>query len=265
MSELTRQGVCQALKHWPGPVEVAAQLGSTSTRARELADQGAPHGTLVIADSQTQGRGRQGRSFASPAGTGLYLSLVLRGAGTEQTAQLTCAAAVAVRRAVERTTGVALGIKWVNDLYREGRKCCGILAEAVHGGPGPGYLVLGVGLNLLPPREGWPPELEQIAGSVLEAGAAVDRCEVAAAVAQELLQGYQALPDPQMMEEYRRWSIMPGRQIQILQNGKSWPALAQDITPQGHLQVLLPDGTTQLLSFGEVSVHFEKAPAQGPL
>lgn len=255
--DLNEAGVRQALR-WPVPLlEVVPQIGSTSTRARELADQGAAHGTLVIADSQTQGRGRCGRSFASPAGTGLYLSLVLRGASEHQTAQLTCAAAVAVRKAVLQATGQALGIKWVNDLYRDGRKCCGILAEAVNKGlHQPGYLVVGVGLNLLPPQQGWPPELQQIAGSVLDAGAQVDRCKVAAAVADALLEGYEALPDPQMMEEYRRWNIVPGRQIQILQGESRSPALAQDITEDGRLRVLLPDGSTKELSFGEVSVRF---------
>ncbi|MCQ5090433.1 biotin--[acetyl-CoA-carboxylase] ligase, partial [Ruthenibacterium lactatiformans] len=110
---------------------VAQELESTNLTAKQMAAAGAPPGTLVVADSQTAGRGRRGRSFASPPGTGLYLSMVLRSALPMQSAVLvTSAAAVAGCRAEERAAGKRLDIKWVNDLFYRGKTCCGILTEA---------------------------------------------------------------------------------------------------------------------------------------
>ncbi|MFQ9991902.1 biotin--[acetyl-CoA-carboxylase] ligase [Ruthenibacterium lactatiformans] len=165
---LSEQGVRLFLRNKSLNLVVAQELESTNLTAKQMAAAGAPHGTLVVADSQTAGRGRRGRSFASPPGTGLYLSMVLRSALPMQSAVLvTSAAAVAVCRAVERAAGKRLDIKWVNDLFYRGKKCCGILTEAaadVETG-GVDYLVVGIGLNLLPPEGGWPEELAEIAAS----------------------------------------------------------------------------------------------------
>lgn len=242
------------------PLEVYPQIGSTNSRAKELAAAGAPHGTLVVADSQTAGRGRRGRSFESPAGTGLYLSMVVRSVlPMERVVLVTSAAAVAVCRAVEKTCGVSLDIKWVNDLYHKGKKCCGILTEAAADleTGGLDYLVVGVGINLLPPANGWPEELQSIAGAVLPAGALVNRCQLAAAIARELMQVCEELPGGSFMQEYRARNLVPGRDIQILQNGKSRPAHAESITDEGHLLVTLPDGSREEVNFGEVSVRMQ--------
>ena len=145
---LSEQGVRLFLRNKSLNLVVAQELESTNLTAKQMAAAGAPHGTLVVADSQTAGRGRRGRSFASPPGTGLYLSMVLRSALPMQSAVLvTSAAAVAVCRAVERAAGKRLDIKWVNDLFYRGKKCCGILTEAaadVETG-GVDYLVVGIG------------------------------------------------------------------------------------------------------------------------
>ncbi len=152
---LSEQGVRLYLRHSLPRVVVEQTLISTNLTAKQLAAEGAPHGTLVAANHQTGGRGRRGRSFASPPGTGLYLSMVLRRALPMQNAVLvTSAAAVAVCRAVEAVSGKRLGIKWVNDLYFYGKKCCGILTEAaadVESG-GLEHLVVGIGVNLYEPR-----------------------------------------------------------------------------------------------------------------
>ncbi len=242
------------------PITVEQELVSTNTTAKQLAAQGAPHGTLVVADSQTGGRGRRGRSFSSPPGTGLYLSMVVRSRLPMESAVLvTSAAAVAVCRAMEKTAGKQLSIKWVNDLFLDGRKCCGILTEAsadMETG-GVDYLVVGIGLNCFEPQEGWPEELRGIAGSVFRQGETADRCRIAAAIADELLALCETLPDTAFMEEYRARNFVPGREIFIVQNGTRRPATAKSITDDGHLLVTLPDGTQEELSTGEVSIRFE--------
>lgn len=256
---LSEQGVRQHLHHALPRIVVEQTLVSTNLTAKQLAAGGAPHGTLVAANCQTGGRGRRGRSFASPPGTGLYLSMVLRSALPMQSAVLiTSAAAVAVCRAVESVSGKRLGIKWVNDLYFQGKKCCGILTEAAADmeSGGVDYLVVGIGINLYEPEGGWPGELGGIATAVFTRDEAVNRCRIAAAVADELLALYDALPDTAFLEEYRARNIVPGRDVLILQNGQSRPAHALAITDEGHLLVRLPDGSEETLSFGEVSIRF---------
>lgn len=254
---LSPQGIRRHLKG-DFPLEVHQQIGSTNARAKELAVSGAPHGTLVVANSQTEGRGRRGRTFLSPSDTGLYLSMIVRSAlPMEKNVLITSAAAVAVCRAVEETTGKHLSIKWVNDLYTKRGKCCGILTEAatdLETGD-LDYIVIGVGLNLLPPKNGWPPEVQDIAASVFEKNEPIDRCRLTASIANHLLAICEELPTKSFMEEYRSRNIVPGHPITILQNGIRRSAFACSITDEGHLVVRLPDGCTQQLSFGEVSIR----------
>lgn len=255
---LSEQGIRALLTDPTLPVIVEQQMVSTNQTARQLAAEGAAHGTLVAANCQTGGRGRRGREFFSPAGTGLYLSMVLRGNLPMDSAVLiTSAAAVAVCRAVAKTIGKQLDIKWVNDLYYNGKKCCGILTEAVTDMEtgGVDHIVVGVGLNLLPPKEGWPEHLQTIAGSLLQPGETADRCRMAAAIAEELLCLFGNLPDLSFMEEYRARNLVPGREILVLQNGSSRPAQAEAITDRGHLAVRFENGDRQELAFGEVSIQ----------
>ena len=255
---LSEQGVRLYLRHSLPRVVVEQTLISTNLTAKQLAAEGAPHGTLVAANHQTGGRGRRGRSFASPPGTGLYLSMVLRRALPMQNAVLvTSAAAVAVCRAVEAVSGKRLGIKWVNDLYFYGKKCCGILTEAaadVESG-GLEHLVVGIGVNLYEPEGGWPEALAPIATAVFAPDETVNRCRLAAAIADELLTLYDALPDTAFLEEYRARNIVPGQDVLIVQNDRSRPAHALAITDEGHLLVRLPDGSEEALSFGEISIR----------
>ena len=148
-----------AVGEYPAPVYVHERLDSSNQTAKRLALAGAPHGTLVLAGQQSAGRGRMGRRFESPAGKGIYLSLVLRvPVPASKALGVTVGAAVAVARAVQKLCGIELGIKWVNDLYYQGKKVCGILTEAgtsVESGLLE-WLVVGIGLNLTTTPADWP-------------------------------------------------------------------------------------------------------------
>ena len=165
----------EAVGEYDAPVFLYDTLESSNRTAKTLALEGAPHGTMVLAGQQTAGRGRLGRRFESPAGKGIYLSLVLRPSLPMTEAQaVTVSAAVAVCRAVKKLCGLELGIKWVNDLYHNGKKVCGILTEAgadLESGQLE-WLVAGIGLNLTSRPEDWPEELRPIAGSLYPGGPA---------------------------------------------------------------------------------------------
>ena len=152
----------EAVGEYPAPIYIYDTLESSNLTAKQLALAGAPHGTLVLAGQQKAGRGRLGRRFESPAGKGVYCSLLLRPALSAADAQTaTIAAAVSVARAVKALCGLELGIKWVNDLYYQGKKVCGILTEAgtdIESGQVE-WLVVGIGLNLTTTPADWPEEL----------------------------------------------------------------------------------------------------------
>lgn len=254
---LSEEGIRPYLTQEVPMLVVESEIDSTNLLAKQLAAQGAGHGTLVIADAQKQGRGRRGRNFSSPPGTGLYLTMILRNhLPMDSAVMVTSAAAVAVCRAIETVCGKQLSIKWVNDLFYQEKKCCGILTEAsadMESG-GVDYLVVGIGLNLVTPQEGFPPELQEIATAIFEQGEPVRRCRIAAAIANELLQLANALPDTSFMQDYRARNFTTGRDITILQNGMTRPAHALAILDSGHLLVQTQQGEEEL-SFGEISIR----------
>ena len=155
---------------YPGQVRVFNTLPSSNRTAKEWAIAGAPHGSLVLAGEQTEGRGRRGRTFVSPAGKGVYFSLILRPeVGTAASLAVTGSAAVAVYRAVQKLCGIELSIKWVNDLYYKGKKVCGILTEAttdLESGHTE-WLVVGIGLNLTASPADFGAELSGIASIMI--------------------------------------------------------------------------------------------------
>jgi BirA family transcriptional regulator, biotin operon repressor / biotin---[acetyl-CoA-carboxylase] ligase len=241
-----------------GELEVLDVVDSTNNRAKQLAAAGAPNGTLVVANQQTGGRGRRGRCFASPAGTGLYLSLIIRTPlSMECVATLTSAAAVAVCRALDRLCDKHLQIKWVNDIFKNGKKCCGILseAEADFETGGVSYAVVGIGLNIHEPKDGFPDEIKDIAGAIFDDEEFVPRSVLAAEIANELFAFANALPEMPFMDEYRQRSCVVGKNINIIQNANVLRSKDVSITDNGHLQVTLEDGTPEELSFGEISIR----------
>lgn len=257
---LTAAGVARflAAEH-PFSFEVLASTASTNTLARERAKEGAAEGLIVIARQQTAGRGRFERRFHSPMGTGLYMSVVLRPALPPlQIPLLTTAAAVAVAESIEELTDRTAQIKWVNDVLINGKKVCGILTEsALSSRTGQAeYAVLGIGVNVMPPNEGFAEEIRDIAGAVFETAEPFARERLAAAILRRFWGYYQALPDRPFLTPYRERSLVLGREV-LVRTGEEagTPARALALDDDGRLLVRYADGSEQWLGSGEVSLR----------
>ena len=246
----------EAVGPYPAPVHVYDTLESSNRTAKLLALDGAPHGTLVLTAHQSAGRGRLGRKFESPAGKGVYCSILLRPelpAASAQTA--TIRAAVAVCRAVQSLCGLELAIKWVNDLYYQGKKVCGILTEAgtdLESGRLE-WLVVGIGLNLTSTAADWPPELADKAGSLYPGGPApVPRAALAGAIARELLV---LGPGEDCLDEYRARCFVPGHWVTVCTGSETYAARALAIDAEGRLVVRRENGREEALRCGEVTTR----------
>lgn len=234
-------------------------LSSTNDLAKELAAKESPQGTLVLAEAQTMGRGRMGRRFFSPRGDGLYMSLILRPERNQQNpGLLTACAAVAVYRAILKLTKISVQIKWVNDLYFDGKKLCGILAEGQVGTSGElDCVILGIGLNLQRPKEGYAEEIEGKTVSLAEmtAEASVpDRLTLCAGIVREFAAIYQAFPETDFLEDFRNASCVIGQRISYWQKGEQKEGEALSIDEQAGLVVRTDDGGTETLGTGEISL-----------
>ena len=233
-------------------------IDSTNTRAKELAAQGASHGTVLIADHQTGGRGRLGRSFHSPAGCGIYLSVLLRPkCKAAQLMHLTCAVATAVCDGVEKCCGFRPGVKWINDLVANNKKLGGILTEMSLDAAGNAeYCVIGIGLNCK--KIPLPQELRDIAVSLEEAcGAPVDRASLICGILAALKEMDTGLlsQKSERMEKYRKDCVTLGKDVLVLRQDQSLPGTALDVDDEGGLLVRFCDGSQQTVNAGEVSVR----------
>lgn len=239
-------------------IEVHREIDSTNNRAKALAAEGAPHGTLVCGRTQTGGRGRFGRKFHSPEGSGIYISFVLRPKlPVDRAVMITSMTAVAVARAIERLADVEVQIKWVNDLYIDGKKVCGILCEAgVDFESGQlEYAVVGIGVNTA--RMEFPAELANIATSVGNAcGRDISKNELIAEICKCMEELYAQLEDGSFMAENRARSNVIGRNIAVIRGNERFSARAVDIDDQGSL-VVETDKGTQIVRSGEISIRFE--------
>ncbi len=240
--------------HWLDSVD------STNSRVKAMAAAGAPHGTVLIAGQQTGGRGRLGRSFHSPPGSGLYLSVLLRPqCPPAALMHLTCAAAVAACNAVEETAGFRPGIKWTNDLVSGGKKLAGILTElGVDAAGRVDWAVVGIGINCTQEAADFPPELREMAGSLsMLAGRPVAPAAVAAAVIAALRRMDAELHTRKaaVLDQYRRDCITLGREVLVVRGDESRRGKALDIDENGGLLVEFSRGNRQTVTSGEVSVR----------
>lgn len=242
-------------------VKIYDTLPSTNSLLKSSAQTGAPEGTTVIALHQTEGRGRSGRSFFSPNGTGLYLSILLRpDIDPENSLFITTGAAVATAKALESIHSPNIGIKWVNDLFIKDKKVGGILTEASLSTDARrlDYVVLGIGINLAPPTGGFPDEIKNIAGAVFEDSQKVtDELfgTVAAKLIVEFFTVYNSLPSHEFMKEYRHRSILLGRSVTVTSGTDSFDGTVDNIDNEGHLILRLQDGTCRSFSSGEARVR----------
>ena len=236
-------------------------IDSTNVRIKQLAKEGAPQGTVVIAGEQTGGRGRLGRSFSSPAGQGVYLSALLRPAcPPEKLMHLTCAVAVAMCRAVERACGVRPGIKWTNDLVHGNKKLGGILTEvAVDSRTGLlEYAIVGVGINCLQSTQDFPRELRDMAASLsVVSGKRVSPGILAAAMTEELyaLSGSLLTQKEILMASYKESCITLGKDVVLIRGEEVRYGRALDLDDSGALLVDFGNGDIRPVSSGEVSVR----------
>ena len=239
--------------------EMHATLGSTNNRAKELAAAGAGDFTVVVTNHQDRGKGRLGRSFFSPAGSGIYFSVILReNLGLANAPLITTYAAVAAARAVERLSGGEVQIKWVNDLYMDWKKICGILTEAsidFEGGRLE-YAVVGIGINVL--HVEFPEEVAKVATTVEDAtGAKISRSALIAEILNELSHIGGALRDRTYLEEYRERSIVLGNPVDVYYGNEVFPAVAKVIDDDGALMVETEAGIRKI-NAGEVSIKLRK-------
>lgn len=259
---LTQQSVRGLLgaHKWAELVQVLPLVDSTNTRCKALAAQGAPEGTVLIADAQTGGRGRLGRSFSSPAGQGIYFSVILRPeCPPTLLTHLTAVAAVAMCDAVEKVSGLRPKIKWTNDLVVEKKKLCGILTELSIRPDGiTDYAVVGVGINCAQRPEDFPEEIRDIATSLnLCTGTKVDRAALAAQMVREFARLRETIfvGRAQTLARYAEDCITIGQRVRIVRADEERYALATGIDSDACLTVQYDDGTYGTIATGEVSVR----------
>ena len=235
-----------ALKSRYYTVTYVNETDSTNSALRRAADAGAPFGSVLVASRQTAGRGRTGRSFFSPADTGVYLSVLLPPA--TDPARLTVTAAVAAKSALRRIFGVTVQVKWVNDLYLSGKKVAGILAECGEDPTGRRYAVLGLGVNLLPPRDGFPADLADKAGAVATFLPPAGAERFCAAFLEEV----EACGEwDEILKEYTADFFLSGKDV-LVPGRFSAPVRVLGVDENARLRVRLADGTETVLGSGEV-------------
>ncbi len=247
-----RDFLSAALSDTPLSLLLFSSIDSTNTEARRYALGGGSAPALFLAEEQTAGRGRMGRSFFSPKDTGIYLSLLCKSDDlSSDPITVTSAAAVAVYRAIRSVTGISVGIKWVNDLYYEGKKICGILAESFFVGE-ERFFIVGVGLNLS--TVDFPSDLRDKAGSLFSENTELSDT-LCAALAHELYALVTEGCPEEFMKDYRAASLVLGAPVTYRKNDVERQAVAESVDDLGRLLVRHSDGTTDLLASGEISLR----------
>lgn len=240
-------------------IEILQSVDSTNTYAKEIAkQQTVKQGYTIISETQTEGKGRMGRSFESPANTGIYMSIILRPTfNIELTQLLTSCVATAVANAVDRLYGTDTKIKWVNDLFLNGKKYCGILTEAsISFELGQlEYAIIGIGINAKSLKGSLSPKIQDIATSIEdECKMTITRNVLIAEILNNLEKYVENIENRTFMNEYRKRSFIIGKTVVITSNGKTKQALAINIDDNAGLVVQFSDGTTEILNSGEARI-----------
>ena len=238
-------------------IHVYNELESTNITAKEMAVNGFEHGTTVIANSQTNGKGRFNRPFYSPAGSGLYMSLIFRAKyiNLNNITMITAAAATAVCKAIKTITGKVAGIKWVNDILLDNKKICGISTEAVTDFESGeiDWIVTGIGINVT--TNSFPDEYKDIATSIFEDDAKLNvRNQLAAKIINSLTVSTDWINDETVYNEYKKRLVLLGKEVTVITFDETYQALVLDIDKECRLIVKKDDGSIIILNSGEISL-----------
>lgn len=244
---------------WAGkPVVYYPETDSTNIRIRHLGDEGAPHGTLAVSDRQTAGRGRRGRTWESPGGSCIYMSILLRpDLAPEKAPMLTLVMACGVAEGIMDCADVKVQIKWPNDIIVSGKKLAGILTEMSTQVDYINHVTVGVGINVN--VQNFPEEIQTATSLLSETGTQTKRAPVIAAVMKHFEENYKIFMQTEdmsgLMEKYSSLLVNQGREVLILEKDAEYKAYAEGINQKGELVVRREDGTVENICAGEVSVR----------
>ena len=245
-------------------ISIHATLESTNKTAKELAISGAEQGTIIIANCQTAGKGRYGRNFFSPPDSGIYMSFILRPSRHDWITNptlITAFAAVSVCKAIEVTTGKTPQIKWVNDIFLDGKKICGILTEGITDFESGNmqWIIVGIGINFITSDLGLPDEIKHIAGALFpENKPTITRNKLAAEVVNHLTTFENKGDGKTMLLEYEKRLMMIGERVVITGHHEPFEAIVHGIDHMGRLIVERTDGKILTLAFGEIRAHLKQ-------
>ncbi len=242
-----------------GEIIFFESIDSTNLIAMKLAEKGSPEGTVVIADSQTKGRGRLGRAWVSPPMAGIYMSVIVRpGLEPKDATLLTIMAAIACATAIRNTTGLQVKIKWPNDLMVSDKKLGGILTEMKSDPDRIIFAVIGIGINVNMKRKSFPPEVQPIATSIKEElGRIQSRTFIIAEILKEIERWYKVLirtGRSPLLDEWRRLSSTLGSKVKVTAGRDIFTGTAENIDDEGMLILRLPSGILKRISAGDLTV-----------
>lgn len=245
---------------WRERIQFFDTISSTNDVLKQLAIQGAPEGTILVANCQTSGRGRLGRTFVSASQVGIYLSVLLRPkCRPSELMHLTCASASATCDAIQKAAGFRPGIKWTNDIVYQNKKLSGTLTElGINPDGSTAYAIIGTGINCNQSIEDFPAEIRDIAGSIkMITGTEIDRCAVAARLIDAWYDMNRRLltQKEDIIASYRRDCVTLGRKISVIQKDRVRHGTALDVDEEGALLVRFEDGSVETVNSGEVSIR----------
>ena len=244
-------------------METFSILDSTNNQAKKKLNEEIKKDTLILSEEQTEGKGRLGRIFISPANTGLYMSLVLHEVPSQKNPTLiTTVAAVAVCQAIEKLTNKNPKIKWVNDLFLHEKKICGILTEGIINMETQtiGSIILGIGINITVDEENIPSNLQNIIGGLFQSQVEkqkVTRNQLAAQIMNEFYPLYAKMETKEYLDEYRARCFVLGQEVTFIHNKEALAGTAIAIDDTGGLVIQMKDSSTRTLSYGEISIKIK--------
>lgn len=233
------------------------EVGSTNDELDLLAKNGEDEVTVMLTESQTGGKGRMGRTFHSPKGSGIYMSILLcPDLLPEDCNLLTPMTAVAAAKAIEEVLSVKTDIKWVNDIYLSGKKTAGILTKAAFSSSQKtDYVIVGIGINLTVPEDGFHEDIRDIAGALKEEVSLFQRDRLVGVFMREFLSYYKCMPEVTFFEEYRKRLLYIGAKITVRERETFYTATVQGINERLQLQILTDEGEKKTLYNEEITIR----------